>query len=170
MPEQRRAGQPVLYILVSLPRVEELELVKVFSLSWKWRVRVSFCLASFTSLTEQSQEECQDFVDLVGPVNRRPKTFREVNLRLSCGKTRFPMLSLLSAAINVWPTRTACMERGFSLLNRLKTKKRLSMDEESLTDCMTICSNGVELEQWSEGDAVRAITTWSEMGPGTRHV
>ena len=90
--------------------------------------------------------------------------------RLRTGRKRFPLLYLLAQIVDVLPAHTACVERGFSLLNRLKDKKRASLDEDSLQDCMAICSNGVLLEEWSKTDAHKANTVWSEGGRGTRHL
>ena len=107
-------------------------------------------LPSDCQVEEQLREEWEDYLDLVGPASRRPQSFTELMSRLRTGRKRFPLLYLLAQIVDVLPAHTACVERGFSLLNRLKDKKRASLDEGSLQDCMAICSNGVPLEEWSK--------------------
>ena len=34
---------------------------------------------------------------------------------------------------------------------------------------MAVCSNGASLKEWSHAVAIKAITLWSQAGPGTRH-
>ena len=45
----------------------------------------------------------------------------------------------------------------------------MALDEDSLQDLMAVCSNGALLKEWSHADAIKAITLWSQAGPGTRH-
>ena len=118
---------------------------------------------------EQLREEWEDWLDLVGPSARRPKSFRELMGRLCDGRARFPLLHVLLQIVDVLPSQTATVERGFSLLNRLKDKKRVALEEDSLQDLMAVCSNGASLKEWSHADAIKAITLWSQTGPGTRH-
>ena len=35
---------------------------------------------------------------------------------------------------------------------------------------MAVCSNGASLKEWSRADVVKAITLWSQEGPGKRHL
>ena len=35
---------------------------------------------------------------------------------------------------------------------------------------MAVCSNGTSLKEWSHADVVKAITLWSQAGPGKRHL
>ena len=121
-------------------------------------------------MEEQLEEEWKDYLNLVRLASRRPQSFTELMSRLRTGRKRFPLLYLLAQIVDGLPAHTACVERGFSLLNRLKDKKRASLDGDSLQDCMAICSNGVPLEEWSKTDALKAITVWSEGGRGTRHL
>ena len=118
---------------------------------------------------EQLTEEWEDWLDLVGPSACRPKSFRELMGRLRDGRARFPLLQVLLQVVDVLPSQTATVERGFSLLNRLKDKKRVALEEDSLQELMAVCSNGASLE-WSHADVVKAVTLWSQAGPGKRHL
>ena len=42
----------------------------------------------------------------------------------------------------------------------------MALDEDSLQDLMAVCSNGALLKEWSHADAIKAITLWSQAGPG----
>ena len=75
---------------------------------------------------EQLREEWEDWLDLVGPSACRLKSFRELIGRLRDGRARFPLLQVLLQVVDVLSIQTATVERGFSLLNRLKDKKRVS--------------------------------------------
>ena len=44
------------------------------------------------------------------------------------------------------------------LLNRLKDKKRVALEEDSLQELMAVCSNGASLKVWSHANVVKAIT------------
>ena len=90
--------------------------------------------------------------------------------RLRDGRARFPLLQVLLQIVHVLPSQTATVERGFSLLNRLKDKKRVALEEDSLEELMTVCSNGASLKKWSHADIIKAITLWSQAGPGKRHL
>ena len=115
---------------------------------------------------EKLREEWEDRLDLVGPSARRPKSFRELMGRLRDGRARFPLLQI----VDVLPRQTATVERGFSLLNRLKDKKCVALEEDSLQELMAVCSNGASLKEWPHADVVKAITLWSQAGPGKRHL
>ena len=97
---------------------------------------------------------------------RRPKSFPELMGRLCDERARFPLLQVLLQIVDVLPIQTATVERGFSLLNRLKDKKRVALEEDSLQELMAVCSNGASLKEWSHADVVKAITLWSQAGPG----
>ena len=88
--------------------------------------------------------------------------------RLRDGRAQFPLLQVLLQVVDVLPSQTATVERGFSLQNRLKDKKRVALEEDSLQELMAVCSNGTSLKEWSHADVVRAITLWSQAGPGNR--
>ena len=47
--------------------------------------------------------------------------------------------------------------------------KRVALEEDSLQELMAVCSNGASLKEWSHADVVKAITLWSQAGPGKRH-
>ena len=111
---------------------------------------------------EQLREEWEDWLDLVGPSARCPKSFRELMGRLRDGRARFPLLQVLLQIVDVLPSQTATVDRGFSLLNRLKDKKRVALEEDSLQELMAVCSNGASLKEWSHADVVKAITLWSQ--------
>ena len=121
---------------------------------------------------EQLREEWEEWLDLVGPSACRPKSFRELMGRLRDGRAQFPLLQVLLQVVAVLPSQTATVERGFSLciLNRLKDKKRVALEEDSLQELMAVCSNGASLKEWSHADVVKAITLWSQAGPGKRHL
>ena len=119
---------------------------------------------------DEIKDEWEDFLSLVGPHQRRPATFAEVNQRVQMGKQRFPLLSLLLMFIDVIPVQKACVERGFSALNRLKTKGRSSLEEDKLNSSMTITTRGITLEKWSEESALKAIYCWYTHTPETRDV
>ena len=76
-------------------------------------------------------------------------------------------VEVLLQVVDVLPSQTATVERGFSLLNRLKDKKSVAL-EDSLQELMAVCINGASLKEWSHADVVRAITLWSQAGPGKR--
>ena len=94
---------------------------------------------------------------LVGPAARRPKSFRELMGRFRDGRARFPLLQVLLQIVDVLPSQTTTVERCFSLLNRLKDKKRVALEEDSLQELMAVCSNGASLKEWSHADVVKAI-------------
>ena len=119
---------------------------------------------------EQLREEWEDWLDLVGPSARRPKSFRELIGRLRDGRARDPLLQVLLQIVDILPSQTATIERGFSVLNRLKDKKRVALEEDSLQELMVVCSNGASLKEWSHADVVKAIFLWSQAGPGKRHL
>ena len=60
---------------------------------------------------EQLREEWEDWLDLVGPSARRPKSFRELMGRLRDGRVRFPLLQVLPQIVDVLPSQTATVER-----------------------------------------------------------
>ena len=114
---------------------------------------------------EQLREKWEDWLDLVGPSACRPKSFRELMGRLRDGRARarFPLLQVLLQVVDVLPSQTATVELGFSLLNHLKDKKRVALEEHSLQELMAVCSNGASLKEWSHADVVKAITLWSQV-------
>ena len=76
--------------------------------------------------------------------------------RLRDGRARFSLLQVLLQVVDVLPSQTATVERGFSLLNRLKDKKRVALEEDSQQELMAVCSNGASLKEWSHDDVVKA--------------
>ena len=70
---------------------------------------------------------------------------RELMGRLRYGRARYPLLHVLLQIVDVLPSQTATVERGFSLLNRRKDKKRVALEEDSLQELMAVCSNGASL-------------------------
>ena len=93
---------------------------------------------------EQLREKWEDWLDLVGPSARRPKSFRKLMARLRDGRARCPLLHVLLQIVQ--PSQTATVERGFSLLNRRKDKKRVALAEDSVQNLMAACSNGASLK------------------------
>ena len=46
----------------------------------------------------------------------------------------------------------------------------MALEEDSLQNLMAVCSKGASLKEWLPADAIKAITFWSQAGPGTRHL
>ena len=46
----------------------------------------------------------------------------------------------------------------------------MALEEDSLLELMAVCSNDASLKEWSHADVVKAITLWSQAGPGKRHL
>ena len=86
------------------------------------------------------------------------------------GQERYPALSALVELVDTIPVQKACAERGISSLNRIKTKLRSSLEQDSLTALMTMVNNGVDVKDWSEESAVRAVHLWFCATTGTRHI
>ena len=80
-------------------------------------------LPSDCQVEEQLEEEWEDYLDLVGPERRQPQSYTELMSRLRTGRKRFPLFYLFAQIVDVLPAHPAWVERGFSLLNRLKDKK-----------------------------------------------
>ena len=59
---------------------------------------------------EQLRKEWEDWLDLVGPSARRPKSFRELMGRLRENQARFPVLQVLLQIVDVLPSQTATVE------------------------------------------------------------
>ena len=119
---------------------------------------------------EQLREEWEDWLELVGPSARRPESLWELMGRLRDARARFTLLQVLLQIVDVLPSQTATVERGFSLLNHLKDKKRVALEEDSQQELMALCSNGASLKEWSHADVVKSITLWNQAGPGKRHL
>ena len=64
---------------------------------------------------EQLREEWEDWLDLVGPSAPSPKSFLELMGRFRDGRARFPLLYVLLQIVDVLPSQTATVARGFSL-------------------------------------------------------
>ena len=61
---------------------------------------------------EQLRKEWEDWLDLVGPTARRPKSFRELMGRLRDGRARYPLLHVLMQIVDVLPSQTATVVRA----------------------------------------------------------
>ena len=109
---------------------------------------------------EQLREEWDDWFDLVGPSACRhgQKSFRDSWAGCVRGEHDFRYCKFFLQVVDVLPSQTATVERGFSLLNRLKDKKRVALEEDSLQELMAVCSNGASQKEWSHADVVKAIT------------
>jgi hypothetical protein len=66
----------------------------------------------------------------------------------------FPTLGHIVKIIMVLPTSTACCERGFSALNRIKTKRRACLGGESLEDCLTASILLPALDDYNDEGAI----------------
>ena len=75
------------------------------------------------------------------------------------------VLSLINNMLTVSPTTAEC-ERGFSLMNELKTQYRTSMKQDSLSSLMRIKVDGPEFEAFSPADS---LNQWLESGNGHIH-
>jgi hypothetical protein len=73
----------------------------------------------------------------------------------------FPTLGFIVKIIMVLPTSTACCERGFSALNRIKTKRRSCLEAESLEDCVTASLLLPPLDRYNVDGA---IDSWFSSG------
>lgn len=122
------------------------------------------------AFVEDLVEEWDDLLQVVVQPQRRPGSFADLNRRAHMGQKRFPLLASLLELVDVMPVQTACVERGFSTLNRIKTKHRSSMEEGSLTALMLISSNGQCLEEWKREDAEESVRRWFSDTVGTRHI
>ena len=63
-------------------------------------------------------------------------------------RARFPQLHVFLQIFNALPSQTATVERGFLLQNRLKDKKRVALEKDSLQDLMAFWRNGASLREW----------------------
>lgn len=79
---------------------------------------------------------------------------------------RFGELKKVFYGVACMAVTTASCERGFSFVNRIKVKQRLSLDITSLGDLMQLAVNGPPLEDFNPGVA---IDKWY-FSSGLRHV
>ena len=71
-----------------------------------------------------------------------------------------PLLQVLLQVVDVLPSQTATVERGFSLLNRLEDKKRVDLEEDSLQEVDGCVQQWCFAKEWSHASVVKAITLW----------
>ncbi|MEE6465802.1 hypothetical protein FKM82_006702 [Ascaphus truei] len=69
-------------------------------------------------------------------------------------KDRFPLFIKLLSIIAVLPTSTASCERGFSVMNSIKSKKRSKLQTSSLGDLLTISINGPPIDLFQPDCAI----------------
>ena len=77
------------------------------------------------------------------------------------------VISQLVKILLVIPSNTALCERGFSACNRVKTKLRNPLMNESLNALLTILLNGPDTEDFEPGPP---LEHWLNSGKGTRHI
>ncbi|XP_053544659.1 zinc finger protein 862 isoform X2 [Bombina bombina] len=70
---------------------------------------------------------------------------------------RFPNLGNLLSIVSVLPVSTVCCEKGISLINLVKSKLRASMQDESLSDLLTINMNGPPIKDF---DPSKSVNQW----------
>lgn len=87
--------------------------------------------------------------------------------RLKENPTRYEVLRPVYEAVACVAVSTASCERGFSYVNRIKTKQRLSLSTETLRDLLQLAVNGPPPEMY---DPSAAIDKWYFSAPGKRHV
>ena len=81
---------------------------------------------------------------------------------------RFSTIMRLISIVKVLPMNTAACERGFSLMNRIKSKGRARLKNSVMSSLMCISANGEELESF---DPQPAVNNWSSNAcqrPGNR--
>ena len=71
---------------------------------------------------------------------------------------RFSSIMRLISIVMLLPTNTASCERGFSLMNQIKSKGRAGLVTSFTTDLMTICTNGGSIEEF---DPQPAVNEWT---------
>ncbi len=72
---------------------------------------------------------------------------------------RFTSIMRLISIVMLLPTNTASCERGFSLMNRIKSKDRAGLLTSFTTDLMTICTNGESIEEFDPQPTVNEWVT-----------
>ena len=78
---------------------------------------------------------------------------------------RFPNILMLVEIMLVLPLATACCERGFSTLKRIKSDWRSRLETETLDNLMRISIDGPDLESYN---AARALQHWWDKGERQR--
>ncbi|XP_032696125.1 zinc finger protein 862 [Lontra canadensis] len=78
---------------------------------------------------------------------------------------RFPLLSRLMAVVVCVPVSTACCERGFSAMNRIRTDERTKLSNEVINMLMMTAVNGVAVTEY---DPQPAIQHWYLTSSGRR--
>ena len=78
---------------------------------------------------------------------------------------RFPNILMLVEIMLVLPLATACCERGFSTLKRIKSDWRSRLGTETLDHLMRISIDGPDLESYN---AARALQHWWDKGERQR--
>uniref|UniRef100_A0A8C3X3R4 Zinc finger protein 862 n=1 Tax=Catagonus wagneri TaxID=51154 RepID=A0A8C3X3R4_9CETA len=78
---------------------------------------------------------------------------------------RFPLLSRLVAVVVCVPVSTACCERGFSAMNRIRTDERTKLSNEVINMLMMTAVNGVAVTEY---DPQPAIQHWYLTSSGRR--
>uniref|UniRef100_A0A7S0Q1D0 HAT C-terminal dimerisation domain-containing protein n=1 Tax=Coccolithus braarudii TaxID=221442 RepID=A0A7S0Q1D0_9EUKA len=76
---------------------------------------------------------------------------------------------LLVAIVCCFAVDTSICERGFSLINMLKTAKRSRMGTKLLRMLMTICTLGAEWKDPAKIPAEQIIDIWREESKGGRY-
>lgn len=82
---------------------------------------------------------------------------------------RFSAIMKVISLVSLFPMNTACCERGFSVMNRLKTKARSRMNTDMLNSLMHICTDDNTIETFNPQPAVNF---WSKdvcRRPGVRN-
>lgn len=79
---------------------------------------------------------------------------------------RFSNILMLIEILLVLPVSTACCERGFSCMSRMKAQYRSRMDPTTLDYLLRIGIDGVSCEEF---DPERAIALWWNVGDRARH-
>ena len=82
---------------------------------------------------------------------------------------RFVSIFKIVSLVILLPMNTACCERGFSAMNRIKSKGRARLKNSTLNSMMLICTDGPSLESF---DPQSAVDHWSKVchrRPGSRH-
>ena len=84
--------------------------------------------------------------------------------------TQFYNVLLLTAIVCCFAVDTSICERGFSLMNLLKTAKRSRMGTKLLRMLMTICTLGEEWKDPSKIPAAEIVDIWREESKGGRYL
>ena len=98
-----------------------------------------------------------EWTDLKSFTTRHMKGFNMARLWstvLTEHTERFPNLCLIAETIFVYPLNTACCERGFSVMKKIKNDWRASLDPETLCMLLRIALDGVSLKQFQPRFAV----------------